>query len=181
MLDDSTVVGEGCFFGGIVCTKVFRFAIHVDRCSEPLPNLVHSLITSGVCRRQFSFLFWIHEFIVIFIVDWQSIWIISSGGWNFVLDDSTVKGEGCFFGGIVCTQVFRFAINIDPCYVPLPILGHSIIPSGVCRRQFSFLATHSFQFEPDNVWIGCLHSSLIMGGINGVVRCFGVSVDLIFS
>ena len=48
MLDDSTVVGEGCFFGCGVCTNVFLFVINFDLCLEPLPFLVHSSIPSGV-------------------------------------------------------------------------------------------------------------------------------------
>ena len=32
VLDDSTVVGECCFFGSGVCTKVFLFAINFDLC-----------------------------------------------------------------------------------------------------------------------------------------------------
>ena len=46
-----------------------------------------------------------------------------------MLDDSFVKGEGCFFGGVGCTtKVYLFAINFDLCFtVPLVSLGHSII------------------------------------------------------
>ena len=57
MLDDSTVVGECCFFGCVVCTKVFLFAtVNSDLCSESLSNLVHSSIPSGVRRTKLSFL-----------------------------------------------------------------------------------------------------------------------------
>ena len=76
VLDDSTVKGECCFFGCVVCTKVFLFAINFDLCFEPLPSLAYSIIPGGVGRSKSSFLFWIHEFIVIFIIDWQSIGII---------------------------------------------------------------------------------------------------------
>ena len=83
MLDDGTVNGEGCFFGGVVCTngcgvstKIFLFAINSDPCLEPLPTVVHSLILSGVCRYKSSFLCWIHDIIVILITDGESIGII---------------------------------------------------------------------------------------------------------
>ena len=76
MLDDSAVKGECCFFGCVVSTNVFLFAIDLDLCFEPLPTLGHSIIPSGVSRLKSSFLFWIHDFIVILIVDWQSIGVI---------------------------------------------------------------------------------------------------------
>ena len=76
MLDDSTVVGECCFFGCVVCTKEFLFATNSDVCLEPLPTLGHSIIPCGVVRCKSSFLFWIHQFIVILIIDRQSIGII---------------------------------------------------------------------------------------------------------
>ena len=65
---DSTVEGEGCFLGCVVCTKVFYCAINFDLCHEPHPTLDHS---SGVVRSKSSFLFWIiYQFIVILIIDW---------------------------------------------------------------------------------------------------------------
>ena len=67
-MNDSTVVGECCFFGCVVCTKGFYFAINLDLCFEPLPTLGHSSIPTGVCRCKSSFLFWIHQFIVILII-----------------------------------------------------------------------------------------------------------------
>ena len=54
-MDDSTVVGQCCFLGCIVCTKVFFFVINTDRCKELFPHFVYSTIPSGVCI--FSFLF----------------------------------------------------------------------------------------------------------------------------
>ena len=44
---------------------------------------------------------------------------------------------------IIAVAALRCFVRIDLCYEPLPTLTHSIIPSGVSRRQFSFLATHS--------------------------------------
>ena len=70
MLGDSMVVGECCFFGSAVCTKGFRFTTNADLCLEPLPILGHSIIPTGVVRCKSSFLFWIHQFLVILIVDW---------------------------------------------------------------------------------------------------------------
>ena len=93
-----------------------------------------------------------------------------------MLDDSNVVGECCFFGCIVHTKRFPFAINTDLCCEPLPTLGHSSIPTGVSRRQFSFLAAHSFcclvlsAVESSNCWES--------GDTQGqwMVRCADVSM-----
>ena len=137
MLFDSTVVGECSISGCVVCTKVYLFAINCDPCSEPLPilALVHSSIPSGVARFKSSFLLWMHQFIVIFIIDGQSIGVIHFGGRKFVLDDRTVVGECCFFACVVCTKGFRFAFKIDLCCEPLPSLAHSSISTGVRRTR----------------------------------------------
>ena len=74
-----------------------------------------------------------------------------------MLDDSTVVGEGCFFGCVVCTNVFCFAINSDLCFEPLPFLGHSSIPTGVCRIKFSFLCWNIWKME---VCVGRQHGLL---------------------
>ena len=73
MVNDSTVVGECCFFGGAVYPKVFLFAINTELCLEPLPSLDHSNVATGVVRFKCSFLFLIHDRIVIRIIDGQSI------------------------------------------------------------------------------------------------------------
>ena len=53
--------------------------------------------------------------------------------WKFVLDDSTVVDERRFFGGIVCTKGFVFAINFDLCSKSVSSRRvHSSIPGGVC-------------------------------------------------
>ena len=71
MVNDSTVVGEGCFFGCGVCANVFRSAIKIDLGFEPLPFFGDSSIPRGVGRCKPCFLFWIiHQCIVILIVDW---------------------------------------------------------------------------------------------------------------
>ena len=62
-----------------------------------------------------------------------------------MLDDRTVKGEGCFFGGVVSPQGCLLAINCDLCYELLPTLGHSSIPRGVVSLKpssFLFLGRH---------------------------------------
>ena len=69
-----------------------------------------------------------------------------------MVDDSTVIGECCFFGGLECTKVFLFAFVInsdcDYCFELLSTNLLSSIPTGVSRRYCSFLATHYFLLQP---------------------------------
>ena len=60
MSDANTVVGDCCFFGCFVCTKVLLFAIYLDLCFELLPTLAHSSIPRGVVHCKSSVLCWIH-------------------------------------------------------------------------------------------------------------------------
>ena len=73
MLDDSLVKGEGGFFGSGENTKVFCLAIKTDLGHEFLSVLRHSRIARGVGRRQPSFFWWIHQCVVILVVEGQSI------------------------------------------------------------------------------------------------------------
>jgi hypothetical protein len=51
VFDDSTVVGDCCFFGGSVCTKVIVFVVKIDRCRELfVVRHFNSTIPRGVCR-----------------------------------------------------------------------------------------------------------------------------------
>jgi hypothetical protein len=132
VLDDSTVVGKGRCFGGVVCTKVVHLVLNTDLCYKPPPNLVHSIIlrcTVLCCTLGLSVLLglWMS-------IDWQSLLKIYAG-WKFVLDDRTVVDEGCFFGGGVCAKVNVIAITHDLCVEYLSAFGlvHSMVPTAGVR------------------------------------------------
>ena len=71
---------------------------------------------------------------------------IEIGGGKFVFDDSTVKGKGGFFGGLVRAQMFVVAYSYcDLCLESVLPLGHATIPGGVFGRKFCVLCLiHEF-------------------------------------
>ena len=84
------------------------------------------------------------------------------------MDDSLVKDECCFFGCLVCTKVSLFTIKIDLCFVPVPSLGHSMIPTGVSSRQLSFLGTHPPQKQATRGSRWCARCSLREPRLNSI-------------
>ena len=103
--DGDTIVRFGSLLGCVKRTNVLLFAINLDPCSEPLPNLVHSFELDIVLRSVLllSLSFWHCSF---FPCDWCCRTLVLC---DFFFRRLTACGEGCG----VCDQELCHACRVS--------------------------------------------------------------------